>query len=134
MENSKNTPDENKPAIGFKFAWNGIVHFFRSQLNARIHAAIAVIVLVAGMFAKLSTTEWIIIAICIGMVFTAEMLNTAIELLTDLVSPRYNKKAGQVKDMAAGAVLVSAIAAAAAGLWIFLPRIYVLICTWTGIC
>ena len=134
MENSKYTPDDHKPSIGFKFAWNGIIHFFRSQLNARIHAVIAGLVLVAGWFAKLSTTEWIIIIICIGMVFTAEMLNTAIELLTDLVSPGYNKKAGQVKDMAAGAVLVSAIAAAAAGLWIFLPRIYVFICTWTGIC
>ena len=134
MENHEDTPRHNKPSIGFKYAWNGIVHFFRSQLNARIHAVIALCVLVAGWFAKLSGTEWVIIVLCIGLVFTAEMFNTAIELLTDLVSPGYDKQAGLVKDIAAGAVLVSAIAAAIAGLWIFTPKIYNAICTWTGIC
>lgn len=84
---------------------------------------IAIVVIAVGFFFGISKLEWLIIILVIGMVISAEIFNTSIEILTDLVSPEENKKAGRVKDLAAGAVLVSAIAAVVLGLLIFLPKI-----------
>lgn len=136
MENEKNSALQKSKAkgfLGFKAAWNGVYVFFTTQTNARIHLLLAFLVVVMGIVFKISQTEWLIVCLCIGMVLSAEMMNTAIEFLTDLVSPGYNKKAGLVKDIAAGAVLVSAITAAIAGLWIFLPRLLLLIGIDSGI-
>ena len=68
--------------------------------------------------------EWCIILLVIGMVLAAELMNSAIEMLTDLASPAYSKKAGRLKDMAAGAVLITAITAVIVGLIIFIPKIF----------
>lgn len=133
MKNGHNEPLPTKTGIGFTFAWNGLVHFFRTQRNARIHAIIALMVIILGWLLTLSIWEWIVVVVCIGLVFSAELFNTSIEALTDLLSPGYNKKAGMVKDLAAGGVLVAAIAAAVAGLIIFIPKIYTIIGTWSGI-
>ena len=84
---------------------------------------LAMAVLVAGFLLDLSRDEWFWIILCITMVVGAEMINTAVEVLTDLVSPEFNKQAGKVKDLAAGAVLLAAMAAAIVGSWIFLPKI-----------
>ena len=65
--------------------------------------------------------EWVVVCLCIGLVISAELFNTAIERLVDLVSPQRHPLAGQVKDIAAGAVLVCALAAIAVGLIIFVP-------------
>ena len=67
-----------------------------------------------------------VVMLCIGTVITAELFNSAIERLVDLVSPEWNKIAGEVKDIAAGAVLVTAITAAIIGLIVFLPYLLAL--------
>ncbi len=117
--------------IGLKFAVRGLGHFFRTQRNARIHAVIAALVVTGGFFFGISSIEWLVVILCIGFVLSAEMFNTAIERLTDIISPGFNEKAGVVKDIAAGAVLVAAIVSVIAGFWIFGPRILELIATWS---
>lgn len=104
---------------GFGYAIKGIGLAFREQLNLKIHFLAVAIVIGAGIFFELNTTEWAIIFVTFGLVITAEMLNTAIEYLVDLVSPNYNVQAGKIKDVAAGAVLISAITATVVAAFIF---------------
>ncbi len=99
----------------FRFAYNGIKHCARSENNFRVHLLATVAVLLAGFYSKLSEIEWCMIVLAIGLVLVTEMVNSAIEKLVDLVSSEQNSKAGLVKDMAAGAVLVAAIAACIIG-------------------
>ncbi|MBV8388437.1 MAG: diacylglycerol kinase family protein [Mucilaginibacter sp.] len=117
----------NKFLRGFVYAFNGIWHAAATQLNFRVHLVCALIAVFAGYAFQISSSEWLWVIFCIGMVLVAELFNTAIEFLTDLVSPEYNKKAGLVKDMAAGAVLITAIAALIIGLVIFVPKLLALI-------
>jgi len=98
-----------------------------NEHNFWIHIAIMVLVIGFGLFLRINTVEWLIIIFCIGFVFTAEIFNSAIEVLTDLVSPEPNPKAGLTKDMAAGAVLISSITAAIIGLIIFVPKLFELL-------
>lgn len=107
----------------FGFAIEGIITFFKTQHNAWIHALAAITVVVLGFALKVNNTEWCLLAVSIALVFISEMLNTAIEFLTDIVSPDYNPMAKKVKDVAAGAVLISAIAAVVIGLIVFLPKL-----------
>jgi diacylglycerol kinase len=102
----------------FRFALKGISVSFK-QRNFKIELFIAVLVIVLGYFFQITATEWCITFIAISMVLVAEMLNTAIEHLVDLVSPDYHKTAGTIKDISAGAVLVSAIFSAVIGVIIF---------------
>lgn len=112
---------------GFGYALNGIWHAAVTQLNFRVHLVAALVAVYAGYALHISTNEWLWIILCIAMVLIAELFNTALEFLTDLVSPEYNKKAGLVKDMGAGAVLITAICALVIGLIIFVPKLLVLI-------
>lgn len=112
---------------GFSYAIKGIWHAIATQLNFRVHLLAALVALFAGYALHISSGEWLWIALCIGMVLAAELINTAIELLTDLVSPGYDKKAGMVKDMAAAGVLITALTALVIGLIIFLPKLVTLI-------
>ncbi len=107
----------------FTYAGKGIKSFITREHNAWIHSVATVIVIFLGFYFHISTSEWAVLCICIGMVFAAEAFNTAIERLVNLVSPGRNEMAGDVKDIAAGAVLICAIAAAAAGLLIFIPKL-----------
>jgi diacylglycerol kinase (ATP) len=95
----------------------------RTQANARIHLAATVVVVAAGFLCRLSGGEWMAIVAAIGLVWTTEGLNTAIEAVVDLVSPEYHPLAGRAKDIAAGAVLLAAIAAAIIGVLVFGPRV-----------
>ena len=81
----------------------------------------AMAVIIAGIVLGITRTEWIMVVMCIGTVISAELFNTAIEKLVDLVSPERHPVAGRVKDIAAGAVLICAVAAAIIGLIIFIP-------------
>lgn len=108
----------------FGYAFKGLVLAFRSQRNMRIHLLATAAVTFAGIFLGLSATEWSIIALTIGGVITAEMMNTAIEMLVDLVSPEYNEKAGKIKDIAAGGVLLSAIIATIVAVYIFGNKLF----------
>lgn len=109
---------------GFGYALKGIGIAFREQLNLKIHFLAVIVVIGAGFFFGLNTTEWAIIFATFGLVITAEMLNTAIEYLVDLVSPQYNAQAGKVKDVAAGGVLVAAITATVVAAFIFGNRFF----------
>ena len=113
----------SKRLHSFKYAFRGIGLAFRSQHNLRIHLCATVLVVVLACWFDISITKWIAILLSIGFVLVAELFNTAIEELVNLVSPGHDKKAGLVKDLAAGAVLLSAITAAAVGLIVFLPEI-----------
>lgn len=113
----------NKRLKSFVYAFNGILHLLKSEHNAWIHTSATIIVIIGGFLLKLNVFEWCLVIFAIGFVFTSELFNTSIEYLTDIVSPEQNKKAGIVKDIAAGAVLVSAITAAIIGVIIFLPKI-----------
>lgn len=109
------------------FAFRGIVFLLRTQTNARIHLAAAVVVIGAGFGFEITRAEWLAVIAAIGLVWTAEGLNTAIEALVDLVSPEQHPLAGRAKDVAAGAVLLAAIAAAVIGLLVFGPRLLALL-------
>lgn len=89
----------------------------------RIHLLAAAIAIVMGFLAGIDMFSWVVIVICIVLVFAAELINSSIEAFTDLLAPEYHKKAEKAKDMAAGAVLVVSIGALVAGIMIFLPYI-----------
>ena len=108
----------------FRFAFNGIRLLVTHEHNAWIHCFIAVCVIVTGCLVGLSATEWIVITMAIGMVLAAEAFNSSIEALADLVSPGYNEAIKRTKDLAAGAVLILAIASAVIGLVIFIPKLF----------
>lgn len=107
----------------FIYALEGIKSVFRTEKNAMVHSAISIMAIVCGFFFKISKTDWLVVLLCIGMVFTAEIFNTAVEHLVDLVSPGKNEKAGMIKDISAGAVFMAAIISAIAGLIIFVPHL-----------
>ena len=108
--------------LSFKYAFNGIALLVRNEHNAWIHCFAAVSVVICGFIFNLKPLEWIVIVLAIGMVLAAEAFNSAIEALADVVSPKYNEAIKHTKDLAAGAVLLLAIAAAVIGLIIFVPK------------
>jgi diacylglycerol kinase (ATP) len=105
----------------FKFAFNGIRLMFKSGPNFIIQLLIAILVISAGIYFQITTYEWTIILICVGGVLSAEIFNTAIEKMVDHLSPEKNKYAGEIKDLAAGAVLLFSIITAIIGIIIFYP-------------
>jgi diacylglycerol kinase (ATP) len=109
---------------GFTYAFNGIRLSYKAGGNFRLHLFAMMLVIALGFYYKISNNEWMAIAICISLVLAAETFNTAIEKLTDIIYPSFNKNAGEVKDLAAGAVLICAIGAAITGLIIFLPYLF----------
>ena len=108
----------------FKYAFKGIATLFKSEVNARIHLFFTCLVIPMGFYFQVALWEWCLLILCIALVLSAEAVNTAIEKLTDLISPDYHPLAGQAKDVAAAAVLLLAIGAAIIGLLIFVPKIY----------
>lgn len=112
-----------KRMSSFVFAGKGVAHTFRTQPNAKIHAVATVAVVAVGWWLNLAAGEWCVLLLAIGLVWVAELANTAIEHLTDLVSPDYHELAGRAKDSAAGAVLIAAAISVMAGIIVFLPHI-----------
>lgn len=111
----------------FKFALQGINSAVRSEPHMRLHVLSAIGVIVAGFLFQVTKLEWCLLVGSIGMVITAEIFNTSIETLTNLVSPERHPLAGKTKDLAAAAVLVSAITAAIVGVIIFVPYVFALL-------
>ena len=107
----------------FKFAIKGLNSAVRSEPHMRLHILSAIGVIVAGYIFQVTKLEWCLLAGSIGLVITAEIFNTSIETLTNLVSPKHHPLAGKTKDLAAAAVLIAAITAAIVGLIIFVPYI-----------
>lgn len=119
-----NKPFNIKERINsFRYAGKGIRSFLTKEHNAWIHCFFILAVTLAGFFFQITKGEWIAVVLCFGLVLAAEAFNTAIERLVNLVSPEKHPLAGDVKDIAAGAVLICAIAAAIIGFIIFIPYI-----------
>ena len=113
----------NKRIKSFYYAVKGFGYAFKSQPNLRIHLFILILVILFGFLFRINLTEWGLITVVSGLVIALELINTSIELLTDIASPGFNKKAGHLKDLSAAAVLVSSVAALITGLTIFVPKI-----------
>jgi len=111
----------------FLFALKGIFYMIRTQHNFWIQLTIGVLAVILGFVLKISWFEWGLVILSCGLVLAAETFNSAIETLTDVVHPGQDPKVGLVKDLAAGAVLIVSIAAAVAGLMIFIPKIIALL-------
>jgi len=111
----------------FKYAFQGFSHATKTQLNFRVHLFATAIALLLGWYLHLSANEWLWVILTITLVLAVELLNTAIEILTDMVSPNWNEKAGHVKDVSAAAVTIAAFFAIVVGCIIFLPKIIVLL-------
>ena len=107
----------------FNAAIQGIIYTFKYERNMKIHFTMMMLVIIAGIFFNIAMWEWITCFILFGLVISLEMINTALEIVVDMVSPEYNMTAGRAKDIAAGAVLVNAIVAFIVGLLIFLPKV-----------
>lgn len=106
----------------FVYAWRGVVALVLTQGNARVHLAATVVVIAAGFFFRVSSGEWIALVLAISSVWAAEGMNTAIEALADRITKEQDPLIGRAKDVAAGAVLLAAIAAAVVGGIVFVPR------------
>ena len=107
----------------FRYAFAGVRLLFSEEHNARIHATITVLVVVAGIVLRVSPVEWGVLVICIGMVLAAEAFNSAIERVANYLTTERDDRIRDIKDLAAGAVLLCAIAAAIVGLIVFVPHI-----------
>ena len=108
----------------FRCAFRGLSELFKTQNNARIHALAALSVLLAGIYFRVSPVEWAVLSLAVAVVLATEAMNTAVEILSDRITLQQDPAIGRVKDMAAGAVVVSAIGATAAGLFIFIPHFF----------
>lgn len=115
-----------KRAESFTHAGRGLFIFIKSTHNAWVDIAVFIFVILMGLIFAITKVEWMMIFIVSGMVFISEAFNTAIEIDMDLTSPTYHPYAKDTKDVAAGAVLLSAILAAVVGIMIFAPYIKVL--------
>ncbi|WP_266368530.1 diacylglycerol kinase family protein [Tellurirhabdus rosea] len=119
--------DFRKSLRSFRFALAGIRDLFLLENNAKVHLLVAGLVIAAGFWLELSTTEWALILTQIGLVWMAEAFNTALEKMADLVSPGYHPVIKAVKDLSAGAVLMVVLIAVVVGLLIFGPKLITLL-------
>mgnify|MGYP002542163266 FL=1 len=115
---------KNKKLINsFKCAIQGIIQAIKTERNVKIHITIMILVIISGIVLKIAKQEWITCIILFGLVISLELVNSAIETTVDIAMPEINEKAKNAKDIAAGAVLISAISSAIIGLTIFIPKI-----------
>ena len=123
-DNKMNKPFKFSGRIrSFKVAFSGIWTVLKTQQNAWIHLIATIAVITAGFLFDVSKSEWCWLILAIIIVWSTEALNTALELLADVTSPEFHPLVKKAKDVAAGAVLISAIGAAAIGLIILGPYI-----------
>lgn len=116
-----------KRISSIQYALQGFVDLVKSQANARIHLIASAVVIFAGFYFRIDRLEWLAVVLCMAFVISLEAVNTALEYLTDLVSPEYHPLAGKVKDVAAAAVLVAALGAVVVGILVFGPRVLALL-------
>lgn len=127
LRNKRKIKVKTKKIINsFKYAIQGFVQSFKSERNMKFHVLIMLVVCLMGCLLKINKWEWITCIILFGVVISAELFNTAIETVVDMITPYRDPKAKIAKDVAAAAVLVPAIASIIVGLIIFLPKIIVL--------
>jgi diacylglycerol kinase (ATP) len=105
------------------YASKGALTLLRTEASIQVQAAIAIVMTVAGFYFEISATEWIAQTLCIGLIMGLEGMNTAAEAIADFIHPDFHKKIGHIKDIAAGAVVMTAIASSVVGLIIYVPYI-----------
>lgn len=127
MDKSSEKFSMKKRIKSFRYAIKGLGLLFKQEHNSRIHAVAAILVVILGFVFHVSSPEWCFLIFAIGLVFIAELINSAIENSIDLIMSEPDEKAGNAKDLAAAAVLVSAILAVLIGAIIFIPKILELI-------
>ena len=106
------------------FAFKGAILLLKTEASIQIQFAIAIILTIAGFYFDISSTEWILQIFAIGLIMSIEGVNTAIEEIADFIHPEHNTKIGFIKDVAAGAVFIAAVAAIIIGLIIYLPKFF----------
>lgn len=114
---------KNSGILSFKFALEGITAAFKTESNFKFHILIALLVIAAGFYYKITIGDWTKITVLIGLVITLELTNTAIEAIVNSFTTKSHPGAKLAKDIAAGAVLVAAVTAAISGGLIFLPYV-----------
>jgi undecaprenol kinase/diacylglycerol kinase (ATP) len=107
----------------FKHAARGIIVALKSELHMKLHLIAASFVIVAGVHFDITTKEWLAVVVVIGFVIFSELINTAIELLADYLTLEEDRRIKDIKDIAAGAVLISSLTAIAVALIIFGPLV-----------
>ena len=119
-------PDGNSLAKSFSHAGQGVAFAIKTQRNMRIHLAFALAAITLGFICGITLDQWLIVILCIGVVFGLECANTAIENVVDLVSPQYHELAKHAKDAAAAAVLCAAVSSFIIGTILFVPGLLAL--------
>lgn len=106
----------------FQYAFQGLRRLYR-ETNARIHAVATVLVIAFGGWLGLTLLDWVLLALAASIVWVAEAMNTALEVLSDAAVPEHHPLIGAAKDVAAGAVLLAALGATVVGLLVFVPHL-----------
>lgn len=115
---------DKKKTIGFRYAWEGLVYVIKSERNAQIHLCAFLLVLCLGFFLNITKLEWFFILFVSALVFITEIINSALEQITDVIFPHYDLRAKRIKDMGAASVLIAACLAVIVGLVIFIPKLF----------
>ena len=106
------------------YAYNGAIQLLKTEASIKIQFFIAIAMTIAGFFFNISTSEWIVQFLAIGMVMSVEGINTAIEEIADFMHPERHEKIGLIKDIAAGAVFIAGVFAIIVGFIIYIPKIF----------
>ncbi|MGZ3880081.1 MAG: diacylglycerol kinase family protein [Flavisolibacter sp.] len=133
MTSKENIFDSTAPPFSFKarlksfrYAWEGIVSFFRWEHNAQIHLVVTILVAILSLALKLANWEAVAVVFSVALVWVAEMFNTVVEKTMDYISTATHPQVKMIKDIAAGAVLITAIAALIVGCIVFIPKLLAL--------
>jgi diacylglycerol kinase len=108
----------------FVYAWDGVRYVVRTQRNMRVHLALGVLAIALGIGLRISPVEWAVIFVAIALVLVSEMMNTVVEAVVDLASPRFSPLAKVAKDAAAGAVLLNALLSLVIALFVYVPHLW----------
>nr|WP_294938973.1 diacylglycerol kinase family protein [uncultured Flavobacterium sp.] len=123
MEVNKDTAFFSGRLKSIGYAVKGAIKLITTEHSVMVQSSIAVLLVIAGIYYDISTTEWMFQVLAFGMVLSIEGLNTAVEKIADFVHPDYHERIGFIKDIAAGAVFFAAMSAIAIGMIIYVPRI-----------
>ncbi|MFC7060669.1 diacylglycerol kinase [Halobacillus seohaensis] len=116
----------HKKWMGLKYAVQGVKHVFQTEKNFKTHFSMSIIVIILGFFLRVSLVEWAVLFTIMALVISLEMINSSIERIMDYLSPEWHSIVGDIKDIAAGAVLLAAVSSIIIGCLIFLPKLIAL--------
>ena len=108
----------------FIYALRGLLKVLREEQNLKIQATVAILVIIAALSLRISGLEWCLLILAIGLVILTEIINSAVERVTDVLKPRINGYVKEIKDVMAAAVMIASLAALVIGLIIFLPYLF----------